>query len=109
MTIRKKIELLTQFANRRALSRAAGLHPNTITNILRSNGNIATSTTVRLARVMKVDIGWFADDSQEWPPIYVDARNLSASTKKTKSNFNPPSGGYSFPPPLATRRSAGSL
>jgi hypothetical protein len=73
MTIHEKIDRLTKLANRRAVSKAAGLGSSTLGTILRRKAGITTTTATALARVLGIEVGWLVDDSQGWPPVRKEA------------------------------------
>ena len=79
MKIAEKIERLTRVMRRNQLCREAGLPVTTISEL--TTGRTTSITTVKavaLARALGVDIGWFVDDSRDWPPVYVKQENAVA-------------------------------
>lgn len=69
MTIHDKIERLTRFASKGAISRAAGLGYTTLNAIVARKSAVTTKTAIALARVLGVDAGWLMDDAKGWPPV----------------------------------------
>jgi hypothetical protein len=70
MSYQQKLKRLMKTSNVAAISREAGLTPRTVWRSL--CGSIpSVQTTVCLARVLGVDVGWLVDDTRDWPPVRV--------------------------------------
>ena len=72
MTIHEKLERITRYSNRSALSRAAGLGPTTLSMILARRSEITVSTAVKLAKTLGVDLNWLVNPEAGWPPVRVE-------------------------------------
>ena len=72
MTIHDKLARLTQLSQKATVSKAAGLSPATLYNLIHRRQSVTTRVAVSLARVLSVDVGWLVDDRREWPPVRVD-------------------------------------
>jgi len=73
MTTQEKLKRLAQLHNKRAVSIAAGLAPNTFHGILRKNRvNLSARTAAALARTFGVDLTWLLDERAGWPPRRVE-------------------------------------
>ncbi|HUO10084.1 MAG TPA: helix-turn-helix transcriptional regulator [Phycisphaerae bacterium] len=73
MTVYEKLKRLTEFCNKSAISKAAGLSSSTLGSILANKPSITIPTAAALARVLRVDVAWLIDDSKGWPPVRVES------------------------------------
>jgi hypothetical protein len=77
MTIHEKIERLTEFSSKSAVSSAAHLGPNFVGAVLRRRSAITTKAAVAIANVLEVDPGWLVDDSKGWPPVRIETSSAA--------------------------------
>ena len=73
MTIHEKLRWLLETANYAAVCRKAGIAQPTLCNILARGSTPGIDTALKLARALKVDVGWLIDDSRGWPPVRVES------------------------------------
>jgi hypothetical protein len=73
MTLHQKLERLTRFCSKRAVSVAAGLGPQYLYNALAEKNEISARSAFALARVLRVDVTWLLDPDQSWPPVRIES------------------------------------
>lgn len=90
MTFLQKLARLTADRHKVRISRRAGLAPTTVSNYLNRGSMPGADIAFRLARALNVSVEWMLDDSQGWPPVWVNApeptapRHSRRSTRRAK-------------------------
>lgn len=84
MTIHEKLERLTRFASRSAVSKAAGFGTATLATTLARRSGVTTDMAAAFARVLGVDPAWLMDDRRSWPPLMVP--DISERSESREAN-----------------------
>lgn len=89
MTFTQKLARLTEDRHKVRISRRAGLAPTTVSNYLNRGSMPGADVAFRLARALNVSVEWLLDDSQDWPPVWVNAPEPTPSRRPRHTSRQP--------------------
>jgi DNA-binding phage protein len=75
MTLREKLERLTEFSNRKRICKAAGLSSNVLYGIIVEGKDPCLGTIAAIAKVLGIELSWLVDERASWPPVFTPDRS----------------------------------
>lgn len=72
MTFHEKVTRLCEDRNKSKLSRRAGLSSTGISSYIAKGCLPRLDIALRIARAIGVSLDWLADDTANWPPVWLD-------------------------------------
>ena len=76
MTFRDKLRRLMEDRHYARVARRANLTAATVFNYVNGTHAPKADSALRLARALNVSIEWLLDDSQGWPPVWVNTPEI---------------------------------